>query len=392
MNVPAVVQPAPVPATVSRARRRAVIFVPGLKRRERNQQRDALVENLLLNEDVPLRRSASDGDEIKIAGTAGVRLKAARTGAETDPPAPGEIDIFEAYWGDQLPVDAEQQPLRRMTRGLALLRYWFVSPMWDAFSSTSWQIPAGLLLGGGALVLWYLSLLATFAGQWLDPASDLTAQAKQLISFAPWLADWLATTIAYVASWRIWPLISLLLPITPIMVIVDHAQAVRLLLTNAMDERGIGRRARVRKAVADVLSAAAEARTSDGEPAYSEIVIVGHSFGTIILIDVLADWPYEAELAKLSVVTLGSPQSVLARRSSWLKEETRRLMQERRVSAWTDISGEDDYLSAPIDGHKAAYGAACALTLSLEQSGLPFSTSAHDAYLASYEVLRLIVR
>ncbi len=392
MDMPAFPAPAPEAPISAGTRRRAVIFIPGLRRSERNQQRDALAENLLLNEDVPLRRAASEGDEIKIAGTSGIRLKAARGGLVAARPAADDIDLFEAYWGDQLPVEAERQPLRRMSRGFGLLRYWLVSPIWHAFSTTSWQIPAGLVLGGGALMLWYVSLLATLASQWLDPGSGLAGTAAQLQNAAPSLATAFSAALAYVTGWKIWPLISLLLPITPVMVIVDHAQTVRILLTNAMDEKGVGRRARVRKAIADVISAAAEARDPDGEPAYSEIVILAHSFGTVILIDVLADWPYPAEFERLSVITLGSPQSVLAWRSLWLKEETRRLMRERRVPRWIDISGRDDYMSAPIDGHAAAYGAESAVTLALEQSELPFSSDAHGAYLASPEVLRLLVR
>jgi hypothetical protein len=378
----------PDPAAVGK--RRAVVFIPGLKRVERNVRRNELVENLLVNEQVPVRRSGeADSAEINIPGASGIRLRGTGLRANGRAPSFGTLDVFEAYWVDQLPVDAEQKPFVRVTRGLSLLAYWLISPLWSAFSTATWQITAGLLFGGVALVVWYLSILITVAGLWVDKPSVELATAANAV--APGLLAWLKGAATSLATWNVWPLIAFLIPITPVMVVVDHAQAVKTLLTNAVDASGVGRRSWARKAVGDVLSAAAGQDVAAGEPAYDEVIVIAHSFGSILLIDLLADWPHTDDFQRLKVITLGSPQSVLAVRSDWLRAETEKVLAAKPVRSWVDVSSANDYLSAPIDGHAAAYGEEARLTITLESGFLPFSTGAHDAYVAAPEVLRLLV-
>ena len=372
-------------------KRRAIVFIPGLKRVERNARRRELVENLLVNEQVPLHRSGDDDSaEIKIPGAAGVRLRA--TGMRANGKMPGfeTLDVFEAYWVDQLPADAEQKPFVRVTRGLSLLAYWLVSPLWRAFSSTTWQITAGLLFGGVALVVWYLSILITVASLWLKQPPE---QIGEIVTVAgPGFGTWLKGAATWLVEWKAWPLIAFLMPITPVMVVVDHAQAVKTLLTNALAGAAVGRRSLARKAVGDVLSAVAGQDADAGEPAYDEVVILAHSFGTVILIDLLADWPHTDDFRRLKVVTLGSPESVLAVRSNWLRAETAKVLAAKPVSSWVDVSSANDYLSAPIDGHAAAYGEEARLVIPPERGSMPFTSSAHDAYVSAPEVLRLLLQ
>lgn len=378
----AVAAPAPAPD----GKRRAIVFIPGLKRVERNVRRRELVENLLVNELVPLRRSGDDDSaEIKIPGAAGVRLRATDMRANGKTPAFETLDVFEAYWVDQLPADAEQKPFVRVTRGLSLLAYWLISPIWGAFSRSTWQITAGLLFGGVALVVWYISILVAAVGIWVDkPPAEVT-------TIAPGLWASLTAAAAMLASWKLWALVALLIPITPVMLVVDEAQAVKTLLTNAANDSGVGRRSWARKAVGDVLYAVMGQDADTGTPVYDEVIVVAHSMGTILLIDLLADWPHTDDFPRLRVITLGSPESVLAVRSEWLRVETARVLAKKPVQSWIDISSPSDYLGAPIDGHAVAYGDAARMTIRLEGSLLSMSTNAHNGYVAAPEVLRLLV-
>ncbi|GGF46449.1 hypothetical protein GCM10007301_02450 [Azorhizobium oxalatiphilum] len=370
-------------------KRQAIVLIPGLRRLQRNVQRAVLVENLLVDEHVPLRRSGTDETaEIKIPGASGVRLRVveARAGEAAPPAGLESCDVFEAYWVDLLPAEAETKPFVRMMRGFGLLSYWFISRIWLAVLwATSWQVALGLLLGGIALIVWYASVVITAANWVLDPATG-GAMATTLLGMFPRTTSGLR----WLAGWWGWPMIALLLPVTPLMVLVEHAQAVRVLLTNALDERGVGQRSRIRKAVGDVLSAVAGASDEQGLPSYDVITVVAHSFGAVILIDLLADWPHDRDFARMEVVTLGSPDSVLAVRSRWLREETARVLAQKPVARWTDVSAGNDYLSAPVAGHAAAYGSQASRQLVLDQGGL-FQTRAHGAYFTSSEVLELLL-
>lgn len=324
------------------AAKRAIILIPGLERVERFQRRDLLVANLQLVEARPLELA----EDVTIAGETGKRLVPLplRGGDGLGP----EIDVFEAYWADMAVAPGELSPWARLWSGFDLLLYWVLSPRtWRAFGR-SWTIAFGLMAGGVLLLLWYLSLaILVAAALRADPTQT------EAITGIPLLKDLLDSffvATGWIASTAPWAIITLALAAFKADELAAMAQFSKDYLENRRDDAEAGLRDRVRLRVAPTLQAVL------AEP-YDEVVIVAHSFGSVIAIDLLAGWPHPGDWQRLRLVTLGSPEAVLECRSHWLAAECRQLL-ERRPHVWIDCFSRSDWLCTAVTGHKRAYPSA----------------------------------
>jgi pimeloyl-ACP methyl ester carboxylesterase len=91
------------------------------------------------------------------------------------------------------------------------------------------------------------------------------------------------------------------------------------------------------------------------ETGYDEVFVVAHSFGSVLAIDLLADWPHRDDFARLRLVTLGSPIAVLGHRSRWLDAERRQLLQRPELDVWLDFHAPTDWLCTAVPGHADRY-------------------------------------
>jgi len=343
-------------------KRRAIILIPGMKREERFVRRDILINNLETVERHPLSRVG----DVVVGGETGLRLAfdVLRGGEAESGSADGaltNLDVFEAYWADMIPEQTELPPWSKLFNGLELVGYWVFSlRSWRAvissFSNGSFAIALGLVMGGLTLVLWYL-LLAVLVGQAVAPGGVIPEELDipvvgEAVGFFGRASGWLATH----AWWAVLPFLLTLLQVDAIVLL---ARFIKDYFENQEDENGVGLRDRLRKRIATTL------RTVMAED-YDEVVIVAHSFGTVIATDILADWPHRDDFKRLSLVSLGSPVTVLRYRSSWLEAERGEILKGDRLTSWVDFFAPSDWLCGAFTGHRARYGAAMSRSLSFE--------------------------
>lgn len=333
-----------------RIRRHAIVLIPGFRREERFFRRDILVRNLLMIERFPLCESG----EVEVAGEQGKRLVSrplrrndAAAGQEAGSPnAVSEIDIFEAFWADMIPESADRTPWQRLLWGFEIISYWvFNWRSWTAFG-TSRYITLGLFAGGTLLVLWYISL-ALLAAQAIgqNPPEFLKAVPVLAPVFTAFV-----TTAAKFGSWQLWIVIALILPFLKVDELIMLASFIKDYFQNKPDETEVGLRHRLRKRVQATLENVYE---SD----YDEVTVLAHSFGTVLAIDLMADWPHLRDLSRTRLVTMGSPAAVLAHRSPWLAQEIRRLSERKEIAAWDDYYANTDWLCTAIPGRDNFAGA-----------------------------------
>ena len=129
--------------------------------------------------------------------------------------------------------------------------------------------------------------------------------------------------------------------------LAQMAQFSKDYLENRRRDAEVGLRDRIRRRVAETLERVL------AEP-YAEIVVVGHSFGSVIAIDLLAGWPHPLDRERLALVTLGSPEAVLACRSRWLDAEREKLF-ECRLAVWLDFHSPTDWLCTAVTRHRRHY-------------------------------------
>lgn len=323
------------------AAKRAIILIPGLQKVERFDRRDVLLANLQLIESRPLE----PGPDVAIDGETGKRLvPSPLRGADGTGPA---IDVFEAYWADMAVATGELSPWARLWSGFDLLLYWVFSPRtWRAFGRSA-TIALGLMAGGALLILWYVSLaILVAAALRADPAQTRAITDIPLLQA---LLDGFFAATGWIEATAPWAIVTLALAAFKADELAAMARFSQDYLENRRNADGTGLRDRVRRRVAATLERVLE------EP-YREIVVVGHSFGSVIAIDILAGWPHPQDWERLRLVTLGSPAAVLECRSPWLKSECERLL-GRRPEVWIDCYSPSDWLCTAVTGHADVYPA-----------------------------------
>ncbi|NIA70804.1 hypothetical protein HBA54_19575 [Pelagibius litoralis] len=344
-------------------KRRAIILIPGLKREERFVRRDILINNLETVERHPVSRVG----EVVVEGEAGLRLsfeplRSAESQGGHAESASDCLDVFEAYWADMIPEQTELPPWAKLFKGLELVGYWVFSlRTWRAFFSSlvsgSFLIAFGLIMGGLTLVVWYL-LLAVLVGQAVAPGGAVPDNLQNV----PLMADMIALfgqATGWLASHAWWAVLPFVLTLLQVDAIVLLARFIKDYFENQEDENGVGLRDRLRKRIATTLRAVMAAD-------YDEVVIVAHSFGTVVATDILADWPHRADFKRLTLVSLGSPITVLRYRSSWLEAERKRMLKHEGLDRWVDFFSPSDWLCGEVTGHRGRYGEGMSRRLSFE--------------------------
>jgi len=346
-----------------RVKRRAIVLIPGMKREERFHRRDILIANLETVERHPVTRGA----EVSAGGETGQRLtmmplRGASEGGGSESPPFASLDVFEAYWADMIPEQVELPPWSKLMKGLELVGYWVFSlGAWRAVAASlrsgSSMIAIGLIMGGLTLIAWYL-MLAVLVGQAVAPGGAVPDELKGI----PLLSD-LVTLFGQVTGWLAanawWAVLPFLLAMLQVDALVLLARFIKDYFENHEDDSGVGLRDRVRRRICGTLEAVLAA-------GYDEVVVVAHSFGTVIATDILADWPHGADLKRLSLVSLGSPITVLRYRSAWLEEERREMLQPQRLAAWVDYFSPSDWLCGAVTGHRECYGEGMSRRLTFE--------------------------
>ncbi len=324
--------------------KRAIVLIPGMKHEERNFRRQVLTDNLAA---VVQHRRLTPGPEVEIDGEVGQSMIAAvlRGGAPGTSQGPDRIDVFEAHWADMNPAAQQAGPWKKIFGGFALLLYWLLNPKaWRAFHISP-MISVGLGFGALLLVLWYISLLLIVA-QALSQAG--LPETLKDIEIAKQLFEGFIALAARIGDWKLWLVTAALLSFIRVDEVVAIARFTKDYFENRViegdeDKRRVGLKDRLRERAIATLERVLAAD-------YDEVIVAAHSFGTVIAVDALREWPHDDDFKRLKLITLGSPLAVLRFRSPWLSDELNGLLSEQRLTRWSDYHAKTDWLCAAVPG------------------------------------------
>ncbi|APZ51396.1 alpha/beta hydrolase [Salipiger abyssi] len=319
--------------------RRAIILVPGFARKERNQARDRLVRALQHYTDGWRVEQTEEGSGAT-SGAIGL-VAEARDGGETR-----EIDVYEAYWGDLIPDWSNESPWARFKRGFFLIRYWLTGGArgWLTRGEAPPRAARAMLAAAVLLILWW-AVVAVFLMQAIGSGTvtlpDSLTQIPLVQTAWGWLTGWTATVagsvFALVMLW-IWSLGWL----EQFANISAYTKA--YLRDEALGDDDIGLRAKARHRVLDMLDQVADV---EGDKAYDEIYVVGHSLGGAIAVDALAECG--DLLDRVVLFTWGSALGMMAQQEPLVEQEIAKFYTSKtRVRSWIDVVYAKDYMGSKV--------------------------------------------
>lgn len=341
----------------------ALILIPGLDPAQQEHYRDVLVRNLVTVEESV--RVLERGD----AGVSGERAVCLQVGEGGERAA--TVHVYEAWWGDLVGRPEQHTPARAILEGFQLLAYWLHPSLRPAFTQSRF-LALSLVLSSLLLLLWYVGILTAGLAA-IGADGSLGALSEHARSFAE--------TVGGHAAWVALAGVLALLPVNALVAIAGFT---RRYLTNmsSADETGI--RDVIRARVQRVL------KRADAQ-GYDRIVIVAHSFGTVIAADLIAEMLPQGD-RRLQLITLGSPARVLAYRSRWVRQALERAIASPVVTAWHDYYSEQDWMcTAMLDADRPS---PVRQSHQLEREAPLADRLAgvtHKAYFRDREVLRSIL-
>jgi hypothetical protein len=109
-------------------------------------------------------------------------------------------------------------------------------------------------------------------------------------------------------------------------------------------EDGIGLRDKIRNRVKETINRIIE------DESYDQVTVLSHSFGTVVSVDILADFHLNQNQT-LRFVTIGSPLYFLSHRSTWIETEIKKCLANETIASWLDFYSGEDWLCSKIPGH-----------------------------------------
>lgn len=303
--------------------RELLILVPGSAKMARGSQRDRLVRGIVTTSE-RIAIKAVDEDDVP----ADVVRLAATADRDTH-----QIDVVEAYWNDLAPSMHNAGVRTKFMRGTSLLIYWAYSGVWRGFHNRRY-LTLGLISGAVALITWYYGTAAMFVQALV---ADETAPGAVRSALGP-----LLPLMQAVGTWKVWAVASMVMGLIPVNMLIDILDLAKRYLSNERtDADQVGLRMQIRSRVREQILAATQ------NDDYSRVTILGHSFGTVVATDVVADLPVSS--CPLRFITTGSPIELLKRRAEWLPQEALKCLRRSDLSSWTDICSDGDWFASGAD-------------------------------------------
>jgi len=311
----------------------AFILIPGLDSNEKNANRHRLVTGFL---NVPESARLEEMGESTVIGEAGVRLKAT-IGHSSEK----IIDCYEANWWDLTVTKAEENSFKKMRQGFSLLKYWFFSRVWGTVFKSPYMT-LSVVLSSLLLIMWYYGILVlAFTAIGSNPDMIPSAATQ---NWGTELAQAIGKAGKVMGGWYIWAAASLLMGFLPLNSLVRISSFTKRYLQNEPMEDGVGVRDKIRNRVKETLDRILQ----DGS--YSRVTILTHSFGTVVGVDILADYKFDPDRS-IRFVTIGSPLYFLSYRSRWIDNEVKKCLANEFIDSWLDFYSDEDWLCSKIPGH-----------------------------------------
>jgi len=258
--------------------------------------------------------------------TAATRLRLSQAG-ETR-----VVDVYEAYWNDLVPSLAAQSSLRlKVVRGLSLVGYWVFSRVWMGGLMRRKYLTFGVVTSAAAMIAWYLGVVGLFL-------EALVEEPPVFLQAVPGVVP----VLDALSGWQLWAGATLFMALLPVPRLVDMIDFSKRYLTNEVTgARGVGLRVQLRHRVRQQILDAVEREE------YSRLTLVGHSFGSVVAVDLLADLELPANLP-LRLVTLGSPLRIFGQKAPWLYEEVDKCARRPGLESWKDVTIDSDWFATGI--------------------------------------------
>ncbi|MCO1335141.1 hypothetical protein MO867_12445 [Microbulbifer sp. OS29] len=300
-------------------KRSLIMLVPGLTRVTSAAQLSEFTEGLIAaSERIPL---TSISDPTIPAGVQRLRVT---SGSDAQ-----ELDLVEAYWNDLVPSITQQSLKTRLARGFSLIWFWLANlHIWRGVLKRKY-LTFGLTLSALAFIVWYIGTIILFI-EAIDPASgspfySIIQQLKQ--------------GVEYIGGWRIWVIATAIVAIMPVSLLVDVSDFCKRYLTNEPAAKG---KPAVRFEIIRRVREQLENSLKMGE--YDSVTIVGHSFGSVVAVDLFADLPPIG--MPVRILTMGSLIEVLGKQASWLQKEVEHLSLRKDLVEWIDIKSHADWFAS----------------------------------------------
>jgi hypothetical protein len=300
-------------------KRNLIMLVPGLTRVTSTAQLSEFTEGLIAaSERIPLTPIAAPTIPPGVQ-----RLRATSAGQEM------ELDLVEAYWNDLVPSITQQTLKTRLARGFSLIWFWLANlHIWKGVLRRKY-LTFGLTLSALAFIVWYLGTIILFV-EAIEPAADNP--------FFP-LVEELKRSVEYIGGWRIWAVATAIVALMPVSLLVDISDFCKRYLTNEPAARG---KPAVRFEI--IRRVREQLQSSLALENYESVTIVGHSFGSVVTVDLFADLPSFG--TPVRILTMGSLIEVLGKQAPWLQNEVLELSQRDDLIEWIDIKSHSDWFAS----------------------------------------------
>jgi hypothetical protein len=286
-----------------------------------------LVPGLLSQlEDVDIKL---DPEDVKIPGQTGKRfLCQLENGDKT-------IDVYEVYWQDLINRLSAQDIKSKFIRGMGMIFYWFGCSLKIMKTSPVFFIQISIILI--LVLLWYygvvILILAGLSEQVsLNSVSFLQNTLGQISDFA--------TTGN---GWQIWLFISAMLALLPksINLVIDFTDC----LTNYLRDESIQGKPPIRALFRNRLKQVVDNVSS--EESYDRVTILGHSMGSLIATDFLADYQ-DRQGKQLRFITWGSALETTSSVADWMKLELQKCLENPYIYQWEDFYSNQDWFCSKV--------------------------------------------
>ncbi|GAA5445095.1 hypothetical protein Misp06_03288 [Microbulbifer sp. NBRC 101763] len=343
--------------------RSLILLVPGLTRVTSTAQLSEFTEGLIAaSERMPLTPIADPSIPPGVH-----RLRVASSGQ------PQELDLVEAYWNDLVPSITQQTLKTRLARGFSLIWFWLANlHIWKGVLRRKY-LTFGLTLSALAFIVWYLGTIILFV-EAIEPATDNPFF---------FLVEKLKRSVEYIGGWRIWAVATAIVALMPVSLLVDISDFCKRYLTNEPAARG---KPAVRFEI--IRRVREQLESSLAQEKYQSVTIVGHSFGSVVTVDLFADLPPIG--VPVRILTMGSLIEVLGKQAPWLQNEVLELSQRKDLIEWIDIKSHSDWFasgSAVPDAHH------CYERIIGSYGTFPDKLAArvHSRYFDNQEAVRLLL-
>lgn len=306
----------------------AVVFIPGFDAGVKNYY----IDNFLmigLTTRLERKRVFLEPDEIKIAGQSGRRFNF------TSDDCKKTIDVYEIFWDDLVEKLSKKNLKSKVLGGISLFIYWLFYALDIAKKSKVFAIQINVFMA--LVVLWYYGtvvMLLTAIGN--DP-SVLGSKLPQ---------DWVALLGQagnILGGWSVWVTTSIIISFFPFSIdlVIDMLDFTARYMRDETSPKGGGLRDRLRCR----LVAALDDVINSGE--YQKITVLSHSLGTLVSTDLIGDY-HHPKCKAIRYITLGSPIDALTSRSTWLREEVIKCLNNEIVDSWIDFYSSQDWLCTKV--------------------------------------------